>query len=100
VLCEPFTLPVGSKKEGYEAWRADIGKRQEVVARLAKKYDAPLVRFQKVFDEACKRGPAEYWIWDGVHPTYAGHQLMADEWVRAVRAFWSEKPGDDLGKGK
>ena len=88
VLGEPFTLPVGKKKEGWEAWREDLRQRQEIVARLAKKHGAALVRFQQVFDEACQRAPAEYWIWDGVHPTYSGHQLMADAWVRTVAAFW------------
>lgn len=88
VLCEPFTLPVGKRKDGYEAWRAGIQARQDVVARLAAKHDAALVRFQSVFDAACQAAPAEYWIWDGVHPTYSGHQLMADEWERTVRAKW------------
>lgn len=88
VLCEPFTLPVGPRKDGYDAWYAGIKRRQEIVARLAVKYQAALVRFQSVFDAACKNAPADYWIWDGVHPTYSGHQLMADEWVRAVRDFW------------
>ncbi|MFO1492653.1 MAG: SGNH/GDSL hydrolase family protein, partial [Kiritimatiellia bacterium] len=85
VLCEPFTLPVGGKKNGYEAWSADLRKRGEIVAKLARKHGAAFVRFQPVFDAACRRAPAEHWIWDGVHPTYAGHQLMADEWVRTVR---------------
>lgn len=88
VLCTPFGLPVGKRKDGYEAWAASIREREEIVARLAQKYRAALVRFQPVFDAACKRAPAEYWIWDGVHPTYSGHQLMADEWARAVRAYW------------
>ena len=91
VLCEPFTLPVGGKKNGYEAWSADLRKRGEIVARLARKHGAAFVRFQPVFDAAAKKAPAEHWIWDGVHPTYAGHQLMADEWVRTVREFWPEK---------
>jgi phospholipase/lecithinase/hemolysin len=47
-----------------------------------------MVQFQPVFDEAVKRAPADYWIWDRVHPTYRGHQLMADEWERAVRDAW------------
>ncbi|MBM3826482.1 MAG: hypothetical protein FJ410_07200 [Verrucomicrobia bacterium] len=34
----------------------------------------------EVFDDAQRRAPSPYWIWDGVHPTTAGHQLMADEW--------------------
>lgn len=88
VLCEPFLLPVGKKKADYEKSRVDIQERQAVVARLARKYGAALVRFQRVFDAATQRAPADYWIWDGVHPTYRGHQLMADEWERTVRTFW------------
>lgn len=89
VLCEPFALPVGRFKEGWEQRKAELAKRQASVEKLAAKYKAAVVRFQKVFDDACKRGPADYWIWDGVHPTYSGHQLMADEWARVV---------DGLGK--
>jgi lysophospholipase L1-like esterase len=92
VLCEPFLLPVGKKKDNYETSRADIHKRQDIVARLAKKYGAALVKFQSAFDEACQRAPAEHWIWDGVHPTYSGHQIMADAWERTVRAFWPKAP--------
>jgi lysophospholipase L1-like esterase len=88
VLCEPFTLPVGAKKNNYETWLDGIKKRQEIVERLAQKHGAALVRFQRVFDEAMRRARADYWIWDGVHPTYRGHQLMADEWERVVREFW------------
>ncbi len=87
VLCEPFTLPIGKKKENWETWSADVKQRQAVVIKLAEKHRVPLVRFQKAFDEACKRAPAEHWIWDGVHPTYAGHQIMADEWVRTVNTI-------------
>lgn len=91
VLCEPFTLPVGKRKENYETWRAGVQARQDAVARLAARHDAALVRFQQVFDAACKIAPAEHWIWDGVHPTYSGHQLMADEWERAVREKWPSR---------
>ena len=88
VLCAPFTLPVGSVKEHYDQWYAGIKQRQEIVAKLATKYHAALVQFQPAFDAACKKAPAEHWIWDGVHPTYSGHQIMADEWLRTVRGFW------------
>ena len=81
VLYAPFVKPVGKISEG-------IHQRQEVVARLARKHGAALVQFQPVFDEAAKRAPADYWIWDNVHPPYRGHQLMADEWERVVREFW------------
>ena len=88
VLGEPFTLPVGKHKDDWQHWQSEVQKRQQVVAKLAVKYHAALVRYQRVFDEACRRAPADYWIWDAVHPTYSGHQLMADEWVRTVTEFW------------
>lgn len=88
VLCEPFGLPVGGKAANWEQYRADLAERQAIVARLGQKYHAPVVHFQKMFEDAVQRVPADYWIWDGVHPTCCGHQLMADEWIRTVRNYW------------
>jgi lysophospholipase L1-like esterase len=88
MLCEPFILPGRVNQGRWEEWNADIRKLQQVVEQLAAKYRAPVVRFQKIFNEATNRAPIEYWIWDGVHPTYAGHQLMADEWVRVYGSFY------------
>ena len=86
ILCEPFYLPKDGHKEGDER-EQDVKKRQAIVAKLAKKHHAVLVKLQNVFDDACKRAPAQYWIWDAVHPTYSGHQLMAEEWIKAVSEF-------------
>ena len=88
VLCEPFLLPVGNThgwpaldhKDVYESERTKMKKYEEAVARLAAKYHLPEVMFQKAFDDACQKAPADHWAWDGIHPTYAGHGLMADEW--------------------
>jgi lysophospholipase L1-like esterase len=91
VLCEPFGLPVGKRKDSWESSNTGLEKRRQIVARLAAKHGAALVKFQRAFDEACRRAPADHWIWDGVHPTYSGHQIMADEWERTVRAFWPAK---------
>ena len=78
VICEPFRLPVNDQVKAF----------QDIASRLATKYHAPLVRFQRIFEEANQRVGGKYWIWDAVHPTYSGHQLMADEWVRTVEAFY------------
>ncbi|MGD0904496.1 MAG: SGNH/GDSL hydrolase family protein [Terracidiphilus sp.] len=91
VLGEPFGLPVGGKKDIWDSYHKDLLVRDAIVNKLGEKYHAPVVHFQKMFEDATKRAPAEYWIWDGVHPTYSGHQLMADEWCRSVRAYWSDK---------
>jgi lysophospholipase L1-like esterase len=92
ILCEPFYLPKDGHKEGDERDQ-DVKKRQAIVARVAEKHHAALVKLQKVFDDACKRAPAQYWVWDAVHPTYSGHQLMADEWVKTVSRFKRPQSG-------
>lgn len=84
VLCEPFILKGGRVTENREAYNSDIVQRQAVVRKLSKKYNAVFVGFQEVFDKACEKASADYWIWDGVHPTVAGHELMAREWLKQV----------------
>ncbi|BDI28606.1 lipase [Capsulimonas corticalis] len=90
VLGEPFIEPGARTTDHAEFWSAELKKKQEAVERLAAKYHAPVVHYQKMFDDAIHKSktPVTYWIWDGVHPTYAGHQLMADEWLRTVDTFY------------
>ena len=88
ILCEPFITPGKATSEKWDIWQGHVKQFQSVVAKLGAKYHAPVVKLQRVFDDACKRAPAEYWVWDGVHPTYAGNQLIADEWVRVATATW------------
>jgi len=85
VLCEPFILKVGHVAENWEAYHRDISERQGIVRRLAEQYQAVFVGFQEVFDEASRETNADYWIWDGIHPTVAGHELMAREWMKRVK---------------
>lgn len=88
VLGEPFILPVG-KTNNWELWEADIVKRRMVVQNIAKKYNAVLVMYQDMFTTAIKEAAPEYWIWDGIHPTVAGHELMAREWIKCVSKKYS-----------
>lgn len=59
-----------------------MDERRAVVADLAKTFNAILVPFQQEFDKALGQHPPEYWAPDGVHPSPAGHRLMADCWLR------------------
>ena len=88
ILCEPFITPGKATSEKWDIWQGHVKQFQSVVAKLGAKYHAPVVKLQRVLDDACKRAPADYWVWDGVHPTYAGNQLIADEWVRVATATW------------
>lgn len=88
VLCEPFVLDTQATTPANGSPNADVVQRQEIVVRLAVRHDAAVVHFQKALDAACRRAAASHWIWDGIHPTYSGHQIMANEWERVVREKW------------
>ena len=84
VMLEPFVLAGGLPIGKYSQWRKEINLRQEIVRRLAGQHGAIFVPLQTSFDEACQIAPDTYWLYDGVHPTAAGHALIAEEWTKAV----------------
>jgi lysophospholipase L1-like esterase len=86
VLGEPFILPVGMVNNNLEKWKRKVATAQAIVKMLADEYNAVFVPFQEGFNKACSLAPAEYWIWDGIHPTYSGHGLMASTWIETVSA--------------
>lgn len=90
VLCEPFALPVGMVAKDADAWNRNLSIVQAATKDLAATFKAVYVPFQDVFIKACKRADASYWIWDGIHPTYAGHGLMADQWLSVVGSYASQ----------
>jgi lysophospholipase L1-like esterase len=79
VLCEPFALHCGAVTE---EWFPELNERREIVRHLASEFSGVFVPFQSVFDEAVEKAPPDYWAADGVHPTPAGHHLMAESWLR------------------
>jgi lysophospholipase L1-like esterase len=82
VLCQPFVLPV---PEDRRRWREDIDPKIEIVNRLAQEFDAILVPLDAIFAKAATVRPAEFWAPDGVHPTAAGHALIARAWLQALQ---------------
>lgn len=82
VLCEPFVLRCGAVTA---RWFPEFEERRAVAGRLAREYRTLFVPFQSSFDRAlADDSPPSYWAADGVHPTAAGHQLMADTWLAAL----------------
>jgi lysophospholipase L1-like esterase len=82
VICEPFVLNCGVVDA---EWAADITERRAIVQRIAAESSAIFVPFQRMFDDALTRASAEYWLYDGVHPTPAGHALMAELWLNTTK---------------
>ncbi len=86
VLLEPFVFPFGAVGED---WIEEIDQRREVVAGIAKDYGAVFVPLQSILNDALKVAPQEHWLADGVHPMPAGHQLIADAWLKAAAPLLS-----------
>ena len=84
VLCVPFLVPIGKFKDNWDSYHSIVAKLSARVQKIAKAFDAVIVDFQGVFEEARKKAPDSYWIWDGIHPTVPGHELMAREWLKQV----------------
>lgn len=83
VIGEPFVVPEGSSVSK-EQWMPDFRAYQKVARELAREFDAGFIPYQSVFDKASKEVSPTYWTGDGVHPTLAGSQLMAEAWLQTV----------------
>ena len=81
VLCSPFLLPTD---ESVTRMREDLDPKIEILKNLAEECGAIWVDFDAKFIAATERQTPAYWAFDGVHPTLAGHALMADAWMEAV----------------
>lgn len=80
IVLEPFVLRTGAVDA---TWFPAFDERRAAAARVASAVGARFVPLQAAFDaRAAQTGP-EAWAQDGVHPTPAGHGLIAEQW-RAV----------------
>lgn len=82
VICQPFVLTGTSAVD--ESWLEPFRPYQESAAKIAGEFGAIWVPFQTAFDQAIEEAPATYWAADGVHPSMAGSQLMAESWLEAL----------------
>jgi lysophospholipase L1-like esterase len=84
VLGEPFYLPTSPLPELRETWAAHVSTYAAVVRVGQLAHGATFVPYQRALDAAALKAPPEHWIWDGIHPTYAGQRILADTWIAAV----------------
>jgi lysophospholipase L1-like esterase len=83
IICEPFA--VNGVKAVDEKWYPEFYDYQKAARDIAVQFDAVFIPYQSVFDEAQKLAPGSYWTGDGVHPSLAGAQLMAEAWVSVLK---------------
>ncbi|GAB2318754.1 SGNH/GDSL hydrolase family protein [Alkalibacterium sp. s-m-22] len=82
ILMEPFVLPYPKDRVG---WRNDLDKRIQIVRKMARDYQTELIPLDGLLNAAGIRDGFSYYTGDdGVHPTVAGHGLIASSWLKAV----------------
>ena len=108
ILCEPFYYDVENQDAPYEGLphpkceqdfafgnrnrdtkaikkrKENLSAMQKGLRELAQKHGAIFVPMQDLYDAAAKEAPASYFIWDNIHPTMVGHEMMARRWFEVV----------------
>jgi lysophospholipase L1-like esterase len=82
VIIEPFLLNTDPKKL---IWREDLDPKIQAVRRLAREYADVFIPMDGIFTRYVVEGIPDAAITaDGVHPTPAGHGIIAAEWLKAL----------------
>ena len=86
LLILPFLLDVSAS---VTAMREDLDGKQAVVRRLAGEFGAVLLDADALFREAVREtgNPPAHYAQDGVHPTEAGHRLLAEAVAGMLKAW-------------
>ncbi len=67
-----------------------LDRNREIVRALADEFRAVFIPLQAEFDRVAASSPPGYWIWDGIHPTEAGHGLIAAQVLARVEPLLKE----------
>jgi len=81
IVLEPFALRTGAVDA---RWFPEFDQRRAAAARVAAHARATFVPLQSIFNQRARTAPPAYWAADGVHPTPAGHAVIAEHWRRAA----------------
>jgi lysophospholipase L1-like esterase len=84
IIGEPYA--VTGVKAVDASWYPAFNEYREAAREIAESFGAVFIPYQAVYDKAQQSAPGSYWTADGVHPSLAGAQLMAEAWLGAIKA--------------
>lgn len=84
VIMEPFCGKNFAGDDIRESVCGYIRSIQPVCRRVAEEYDAVYVPLQDIFDRYFESYDHRDFIWDGVHPTIMGQEIIARQWIKCV----------------
>ena len=93
VIIEPFLVRKYLGEDGgdiyndWDLWHGQITERGEICKDLAKKYGAIFVPLADEFKKLSEQHGPDVWSMDCIHPTAAGHEVIARKWMDACKSI-------------
>jgi len=87
MLLEPFVLHGYNTDDSQEyphKWAyfsQEVPLRAQAMRRVAQRHQLPCLSFQAQFDQMAEAYGSAWVLEDGVHPTIAGHTVIAQKWL-------------------
>ena len=79
IIIEPYLQLV---QPGQENWlKDDLVNKIGVCRKLAVEFGTEYIPMHSIMQDAAKLAAPAYWAADGVHPTWAGHALIAEHYT-------------------
>lgn len=85
LILEPFVLKGPATEHVWEGFSSEVFLRAAACRRLAEKHGLIFVPLQEKLEELAAATSNTYVLGDGVHPTYAGHELISRELMKVYR---------------
>ena len=85
MILEPFLLKGEVTREHLQEFCLENKRRAEKAREVAANFHALFIPLQERFDRAAETAPAEHWLYDGVHPTLAGSELIKRAWLEGMK---------------
>ena len=83
-ILEPFVLKGTATESNWEAFNSNTRAVAAIAKQIADRYNLVFVPLQDNFDKLANETKAEDWLYDGVHPGVGGHEMIANELVKAL----------------
>ncbi len=87
VLMEPFVLSGSATDCRIEDFRRELALRSASCKAIAEKYGLIFIPLQKDMDEMAERTSPENVLYDGIHPTCCGHELISRKLYEAMKTI-------------
>ncbi|MBO5421376.1 MAG: SGNH/GDSL hydrolase family protein [Clostridia bacterium] len=90
VIMEPF-FGISKNVEYSNFMKKNVSAYSQIAKEVAEEHGAVFVPLQDMFDESAQTTDIFNLLWDGVHPTTGGHQLIARRWKECVEERINER---------